>query len=106
MALGLGSHQFSSFMRRRGSIRLDRILIRMRDLGSRQCPSTNEEMPKIPDVTALGCLMYIMVCTRPDIARSVGVVSKYIANSGKEHWNTVNWVPRYLKGTKDLRIVF
>ena len=102
MALGLGSHQFSSFMRRRGSIRLDRILIRMRDLGSRQCPSTNEEieeMPKIPYVTALGCLMYIMVCTRPDIAQAVGVVSKFMANPGKEHWNAVKWILRYLKGT-------
>nr|VDC93362.1 unnamed protein product [Brassica rapa] len=35
-------------------------------------------------------LMYAMVCTRPDIAYAVGVVSRFLANPGKEHWKAVN----------------
>ena len=44
--------------------------------------------------------MYAMVCTRPNIAQAILVVSKYMVNQGKEHWNVVKWILRYLKGTK------
>jgi hypothetical protein len=53
-----------------------------------QCPKTVEEtkdMSKVPYASAVGCLMYAMVCTRPDLAHAVSVVSKYIANPGKQH---------------------
>ena len=40
-----------------------------------------------------------MVCTRPDIAHAVGVVSRYMYNLGKEHWKAVQWILRYLRGT-------
>ena len=50
--------------------------------------------------------MYAMVCTRPDISHVVGVVSKYMANPGKVHWNAVKWVLRYLIGTSDYCITF
>jgi hypothetical protein len=33
--------------------------------------------------------MYAMVCTRPDIAHAVGVVSRYMKNPGKEYWEAV-----------------
>ncbi|XP_059078091.1 uncharacterized protein LOC131876665 [Cryptomeria japonica] len=38
-----------------------------------------------------------MVCTRPDIAHVVGVVSRYMSNPGLEHWNAVKWVLRLQK---------
>eukprot|EP00268_Persea_americana_P052517 TRINITY_DN5882_c0_g1_i3.p1 TRINITY_DN5882_c0_g1~~TRINITY_DN5882_c0_g1_i3.p1 ORF type:complete len:175 (-),score=26.15 TRINITY_DN5882_c0_g1_i3:42-566(-) len=78
-------------------------------LSAGQCPSTDdeiEEMSKIPYANAVGYLMYAMVCTRPNIAQAVGVVSKFMANPGKEHWNAVKWILRYLKATKDLGILF
>ena len=43
--------------------------------------------------------MYAMVCTRPDIAYAVGVVSRFMTNPGEAHWNAVKWILRYLKGT-------
>ena len=52
------------------------------------CPNTDEEkdyMSRIPYANVVGCLMYAMVCTRPDISHAVGVVSRYMANPGKEH---------------------
>ena len=56
-------------------------------------------MAKVPYASAIGSLMYAMVCTRPDIAQVVGAVSKYMTNPGKEHWNAVKLILRYLRGT-------
>ncbi|CAN1245512.1 Retrovirus-related Pol polyprotein from transposon TNT 1-94 [Linum grandiflorum] len=70
-------------------------------LSTKQCPSTNAEkteMDRIPYASAVGSLMYAMVCTRPDIAHAVGVVSRFLSNSGKEHWAAVKWILRYLRG--------
>lgn len=50
--------------------------------------------------------MYAMVCTRPDIASAVGVVSRFLSNPGKEHWEAVKWILRYLKGTSKLCLCF
>ncbi|KAL6285710.1 hypothetical protein ACE6H2_010100 [Prunus campanulata] len=36
--------------------------------------------------------MYAMVCTRLDLAQAVSVVSRYMANPGKQHWNAVKWI--------------
>ncbi|KAH9761464.1 reverse transcriptase Ty1/copia-type domain-containing protein [Citrus sinensis] len=44
--------------------------------------------------------------SRPDIAYGVGVVSRFMENPGKEHWNGVKWILRYLKGTSDHGILF
>ena len=61
-------------------------------LSFKQCPSIDkekEEMEKVPYTSAVESLIYAMVCTRPDIAHSVGVVSRFISNPGKEHWAAV-----------------
>ena len=57
------------------------------------------EMAKVPYSSAVGSLMYAMVATRPDIAFAVGVVSRYMADPGKKHWEAVKHILRYLKGT-------
>ena len=44
-----------------------------------------KEMRKVPYASAVGSLMYAMVCTRPDIAYAVGMVSRHLANPSKEH---------------------
>jgi len=46
----------------------------------------------------IGSLQYI-VNTRPDLAFSVGVVSRHMEALGKSHWNAVKCILRYLKGT-------
>jgi hypothetical protein len=50
--------------------------------------------------------MYAMVCTRPDIAHAVGVVSRYMNNLGKEHWEAVKWILMYLRGTTTHALCF
>jgi hypothetical protein len=63
-------------------------------------------MAQVPYASAVGSLMYAMVCTRPDIAQAVGVVSRYMANPGREHWQAVKWILRYLRGTCGVRILY
>jgi len=63
-------------------------------------------MKKVPYASAMGSLMYAMVCTRPDIAHAVGVVSRFLSNLGKEHWAAVKWILRYLKGTSRVYLCF
>ena len=48
-----------------------------------------EDMSKVPYASTVGCLMYAMACTKPDLAHAVSTISKYIAKPGREHWNTV-----------------
>ncbi|WCJ38272.1 Retrovirus-related Pol polyprotein from transposon TNT 1-94 [Euphorbia peplus] len=71
-------------------------------LSKESCPTTKEEkeaMRSIPYSSAVGSLMYAMVCTRPDIAHDVGVVSRFLDNPGRQHWEAVKWILRYLKGS-------
>ena len=78
-------------------------------LSERDCPSSEkdvEEMDRVPYASAVGSLMYAMVCTRPDIAHAVGVVSRFLSNPGKKHWEAVKWIFRYLRGTSKLGITF
>ena len=78
-------------------------------LSSSLCPSTKEEneyMSRIPDANAVGILIYAMVSTRLDISHAIGVVNRYMENPGKEHWATMKWVLRYLKGTNDYCITY
>ena len=50
--------------------------------------------------------MYAMVCTHPDIAHAAGIVSRFMHNLGREHWNAAKWILRYLHGTRDTCICF
>ncbi|KAH9698599.1 hypothetical protein KPL71_024065 [Citrus sinensis] len=78
-------------------------------LSSLQCPKTKEEkleMTKIPYANAVGCMMYAMVLTRPDISYALSVVSRYMVSPGKEHWRAVKWVLRYLSGTLNQGLVY
>ncbi|KAL6344420.1 hypothetical protein AAG906_039676 [Vitis piasezkii] len=66
-------------------------------LSSKQSPSSEkekEEMRKVPYASAVGSLMYVMVCMRLDIAHVVGVVSRFLSNPSKEHWAAMKWILR------------
>ena len=73
------------------------------------CPKTQEEidyMSKVPYSSAVGSLIYAMVCTRLDISHAMGVVSRYMNDPGKEHWMVVQWILRYLRGTTSHSLCF
>ena len=57
-------------------------------LSKKMCPDTLEEiqrMSKIPYASAIGSLMYAMLCTCLDLALVMSVTSKYQANLREEH---------------------
>ena len=63
-------------------------------------------MSRVPYAGAVGSLMYAMVCTRPDIAHVVGVLSRFMSKLGKEHWTIVKWVFRYVRGTSEYGLCY
>ena len=78
-------------------------------LSKADCPNdkmTGDDMRDFPYASACGSLMYAMVATRPDIAYAVGVVSRYMSNPGKSHWQAVKCILRYLKGTMSTCIAY
>ncbi|KAI4357436.1 hypothetical protein L6164_001384 [Bauhinia variegata] len=78
-------------------------------LSTRHAPSNDDEKARMQHIAyrpAVGSLMYAMVCTRPDIAHAVGVVSRFLSNPGREHWNAVKWIMRYLRGSSSLKLCF
>jgi hypothetical protein len=56
-------------------------------------------MSHVPYASVVGCLMYVMICTRLDIAHAVRVISRYISKLGKDHWKTIKRVFKYFHET-------
>ena len=74
-----------------------------------KCPKTpqeEEDMRRVPYASAVGSLMYAMLCTRPDICYAVGIVSRYQSNPGKEHWIAVKHILKYLRRTKNYMLIY
>jgi hypothetical protein len=73
-------------------------------LDASMSPSTPEEvefMKTVPYINAVGALMYLAIVTRGDIAYTVGVLCRFMANPGVNHWKAVKHLFCYLAGTTD-----
>ena len=78
-------------------------------LSTTQCPKTDDDvhyMSKVPYTSVVGCLMYAMVCTRPDLVELVRAVSKFLSILSWSHWDALKWIFKYLRGTTDCGIMF
>ena len=72
-------------------------------------PKTKKEvkyMEEIPCASIVGNIMYTMVCSRSDMAYATSMISRFMSNLGKKHWNAVKWVLRFLKGSTDVGILY
>ncbi|KAD5317375.1 hypothetical protein E3N88_17321 [Mikania micrantha] len=49
----------------------------------------------------IGSLMYLMTCTRPDLAYAVSRLSRYTSNPSSEHWKSMIRLLRYLRYTRN-----
>ena len=65
-----------------------------------------EYMKTLQYALAVGSLMYVMLCTRPNICYLVGIVSKYQSNPSREHWNAVKHILEYLRRMRDYMLVY
>ncbi|KAJ9545518.1 hypothetical protein OSB04_025225 [Centaurea solstitialis] len=78
-------------------------------LSKTQCPVSSQDQDKmksVPYASAIGSIMYAMLCTRPDVAYSVSVTSRYQQNLGEPHWVAVKNILKYLRRTKEMFLVF
>ena len=78
-------------------------------LSKEQCPHTpsdRERMSRIPYASAIGSIMYAMLCTRPDVSYSLSITSRYQANLGEQHWAAVKTILMYLRRTKDVFLTY
>lgn len=65
-----------------------------------------EDMAKVPYASVIGCLMYIMVCTCPDLAHVISQENKFMSKQGRHHQEMIKWILRYLRGSMQHGIVF
>ena len=56
--------------------------------------------------SAVGCLLYLLTRTRPDIAYAVGNVARFTAKPTKLHWSAVKRIMRYLNGTINHGLIY
>ena len=78
-------------------------------LSKKQCPNTPaelEKMSKVPYASAIGSIMYAMICTRPDIAYALSMCSRYQSCPGEAHWCAAKNILKYLRRTKDDFLVY
>jgi hypothetical protein len=77
--------------------------------GSFQSPRNQYEIDQIKSVSyasALRSLMYFQVCTRPDLAFVIGILSRYQKNPGVSHLNGIKKSFRYIQGTNGLMLTY
>ncbi|WRX23199.1 Reverse transcriptase [Theobroma cacao] len=73
---------------------------------SPKTPEEVEYMRWISYASAVGSLMYAMLCIMPDICYAIGLVSKFQSNPGMEHWTAVKCIFKYLRKTKNYMLVY
>jgi hypothetical protein len=76
------------------------------DASMKLYPNTGRAVNQLEYARVIGCLMYAMTCTRPDIAYAVGKMSRYTSNPSHIHWNAVHRILRYLRRTMDYGILY
>ncbi|GKB27181.1 retrotransposon protein, putative, ty1-copia subclass [Tanacetum coccineum] len=79
------------------------------DLNKTQGASTPEEvkrMQNVPYALAVGFTMYVVRCTRPDVAFAQNIISRFQQNPGECHWSVVKNILKYLRNTKDMFLVY
>ncbi|GKC22914.1 hypothetical protein Tco_1025064 [Tanacetum coccineum] len=69
-------------------------------------PNKGTPVSQLEYSRAIGCLMYAMISTRPDIAFVVGKISRYTSNPSALHWQALGRVFQYLKGTVDYGLTY
>ena len=72
--------------------------------------STGEEeslkTSRIPYSEAIRSLLWAVIVSRPDAAYVVGVLSQFVQNPNRIHWEAVKRVIVYLRSTKNLWLTF
>lgn len=54
----------------------------------------------------MGFVMYTRVCTRPVMAHAITTLNRFMVDFEPKHWETLEWLLKYLKRTSQLGLVF
>ena len=65
-----------------------------------------EYMSRIPYASAIGSIMYAMLCTRLDVAHALSMTSRFQQDPGENHWTAVKNILKYLRRTRDYFLVY
>ncbi|GJW24330.1 zinc finger, CCHC-type containing protein [Tanacetum coccineum] len=76
------------------------------DTSKKMRPNNGQAVSQLKYSKVIGCLMYVMTCTRSDISFAAGKVSRYTSDHSTQHWQAVQWVLEYLKKTMDYSLTF
>ncbi|GJX07824.1 hypothetical protein Tco_0733070 [Tanacetum coccineum] len=66
-------------------------------------PNNGQAVSQLEYSRVIGYLMYVMTCTRHDIAFAL---SMYTSNPSTQHWQVIQRVLKYLKKTMDYRLTY
>nr|GFA13756.1 zinc finger, CCHC-type [Tanacetum cinerariifolium] len=69
-------------------------------------PNNGQVVSQLEYSMMIGCLMYAITYTRPDIAFAIGKLIRYTSNPGAQHWQAIQRVLKYLKKTMDYRLTY
>ncbi|XP_073304660.1 secreted RxLR effector protein 161-like [Primulina huaijiensis] len=58
------------------------------------------------NASGVGSIIYVMVCSHPDLAYVVSTISIFMAIPGRMRWEVLKSTLRYLKGTSNLGLLF
>ena len=81
-------------------------------LSRRMCPVSAEELSEMAEPpyaqyrSLVGSVMYLAVCTRPDISFAVSQLSRVMDNPGRVHWAELLVLLRYLNGSREKGIMY
>ncbi|CAI7832009.1 unnamed protein product [Closterium sp. NIES-54] len=70
-------------------------------------PSDESVEPSGPYLELVGCLTYLMTCSRPDLAYPLSLLARYVARGRyrKVHWDAAKRVLRYMCSTSGMGLV-
>ena len=63
-------------------------------------------MSKIPYASTIGSIMYVMLCTRPDVSYALSMTSIYQLDPGESHWIAVKNILKYFRRSKDTFLIY
>jgi hypothetical protein len=56
--------------------------------------------------SAIGSIIYAMLCTRLDVSYTLSAMSRYQSNYGEAYWTIVKNILKYLRRTKEVFLMF
>ncbi|GKC48502.1 hypothetical protein Tco_1071247 [Tanacetum coccineum] len=90
---------------KRGSVPMQEKLRFSKSQGA-STPIELKRMQNVPYASAVGYIMYVVRCTRPDVAFAQNITSRFQQNPGDLYWTTVKNIMKYLRNTKDIFLVY